>query len=316
MTVPGSQHAARPRPTGRLWAAVAFALALVGTAATAIALAAPDTPPSAPAASDPPPPLPEGATALPPPTVTAVPAAASICGLPDVLAGLAAGDDGAVIAASGGAFAFRQAIAAGSAPCIPLADPAHVWVVVNKQRPCDPIDFSPSGLGLPAGVRNLGDTELRVDAGADLAQLLAASATAGAGEVGLDSGFRSFSMQRSTYNAQVRARGVAGADLISARPGFSEHQTGLAADVVACAGGCGSIEEFAATAQGAWIAAHAWEHGWIVRYEDGQTPVTGYQPEPWHLRYVGRELARAYHDGGFRTLEEFFGLPAAPGYAP
>ena len=52
-----------------------------------------------------------------------------------------------------------------------------------------------------------------------------------------------------------------------------------------------------------------------MRYQDGQTPITGYQPEPWHLRYIGPELARAYHDGGFRTLEEFFGLPAAPDYA-
>ena len=111
-------------------------------------------------------------------------------------------------------------------------------------------------------------------------------------------------------------RGQAGADLISARPGFSEHQTGLAADVVACAGGrCGAIEQLAGTPQGAWVAEHAWEHGYIVRYQDGQTPITGYQPEPWHLRYIGPDLARAYREGGFRTLEEFFGLPAAPDYA-
>ena len=60
--------------------------------------------------------------------------------------------------------------------------------------------------------------------------------------------------------------------------------------------------------------AHAWEFGWIIRYEDGYTPVTGYSPEPWHLRYIGPELAAAYHDGGWHTLEEFFGLAAAPGY--
>ena len=66
--------------------------------------------------------------------------------------------------------------------------------------------------------------------------------------------------------------------------------------------------------QGQWIVAHGWEYGWITRYEDGYTPVTGYSPEPWHLRYIGPELARAYHDGGWHTLEEFFGLPAAPTY--
>jgi hypothetical protein len=68
------------------------------------------------------------------------------------------------------------------------------------------------------------------------------------------------------------------------------------------------------TAQGAWVAANAWRFGFIVRYEDGQTAITGYEAEPWHLRYIGPELAQVYHDGGFHTLEDFFGLPAAPGY--
>ena len=63
-----------------------------------------------------------------------------------------------------------------------------------------------------------------------------------------------------------------------------------------------------------WLAAHSWEFGWIARYEDGHTQTTGYRPEPWHLRYVGCELARAYHDGNWHTLEDFFALPAAPGY--
>jgi len=70
----------------------------------------------------------------------------------------------------------------------------------------------------------------------------------------------------------------------------------------------------AATAQGQWVLAHAFEYGWIVRYEDGGTPVTGYLPEPWHLRYIGPDLAREYHDGGWHTFEEFFGLEPASGY--
>ena len=82
----------------------------------------------------------------------------------------------------------------------------------------------------------------------------------------------------------------------------------------ACAGACGSLDGLAATPQGQWVAEHAWEHGWIVRYVDGATPVTGYLPEPWHLRYVGPELAKAYHDGGWTSLEEFFGLGPAPDY--
>ena len=109
---------------------------------------------------------------------------------------------------------------------------------------------------------------------------------------------------RASRRPTSRARG----------PGFSEHQSGLAGDVVACAGGCGTLDDLAATAQGQWIVAHSWEYGWVTRYEDGYSPITGYSPEPWHLRYIGPELARAYHDGGWHTLEEFFGLPAAPTY--
>ena len=85
--------------------------------------------------------------------------------------------------------------------------------------------------------------------------------------------------------------------------------------MVACgAGGCGGLDDLAGTAQGDWVAEHAWEYGFIVRYEEGFTGVTGYVPEPWHLRYVGTDLARHYHEGGWHTLESFFGLPAAPDY--
>ena len=135
-----------------------------------------------------------------------------------------------------------------------------------------------------------------------------------AGEVALESGFRSFDAQQRTYARHVAERGSA-ADLVSARPGHSEHQSGLAADVVGCAGGCGTFDDFAASPQGQWVAANSWEYGWIVRYVEGASDVTGYSPEAWHLRYVGPELARAYHEGSWTSLEEFFGLPAAPNYA-
>jgi D-alanyl-D-alanine carboxypeptidase len=143
-----------------------------------------------------------------------------------------------------------------------------------------------------------------------------AAADAGAGELALESGDRSYATQSATYAGHVADRGVEGADLVSARPGFSEHQSGLTVDVVPCdEASCATIDDLAASPQGAWIAEHAWEHGWIVRYTEGRTDVTGYAPEPWHLRYIGVDLARAYHEGGWTTLEEFFGLPAAPGYA-
>jgi len=253
---------------------------------------------------------------LPSPTMEATAAGGALCDDPAFAEVLASGDDAAVIAAAGGAEAFRSAVAAGAAPCIPLDDPNRTWVVVNKQRPFSPIDFGPSPLALPEGVKSLSGGELRTDAATALSAMVGAARDAGVGDLAMESGYRSYSTQQSTYRGHVNDRGVAGADLVSARPGFSEHQSGLGADVVACGtSGCGSLDDLAATPQGAWVAEHAWEHGWIVRYLDGRTDVTGYLPEPWHLRYVGPELARAYHDGGWTTLEEFFGLPAAPGYA-
>ncbi|WP_324012811.1 M15 family metallopeptidase [Microbacterium sp. JZ37] len=229
-------------------------------------------------------------------------------------AAAAAGDAAAVVAAFGGAEEFREAAAEG-ASCIRLDDPTQPWVVVNKQRPVNPIDYAPEVM-VPAGTRSLVGGGLRPDAAAALDALVADAAASGAGDVALQSGYRSYQTQVSTFQGQIGALGEEGAEAISARPGFSEHQLGLAADVVACtSGSCGTIYDIAGTPQGDWIVENAWRHGWIVRYESGHTDTTGYNPEPWHLRYIGVELAQAYHEGGYHTLEEFFGLPAAPDYA-
>ncbi len=252
---------------------------------------------------------------LPVPTVEQTPVSTDICTKPAVIAALDAGDDAAAIEAAGGAEWFRIAVAEGGAECIDHADPTRVWVVINKTRPYDPVDYWPADLMFPDGVRSLEVASLRKEASAAFTEMVTAAREAGAGEIGLLSAFRSFQSQTSTYGRHVDSRGVEGADLVSARPGYSEHQSGLSADVVPCAGPCGSLDDLAATPQGEWIAAHAWEYGWIVRYVDGATDVSGYLAEPWHLRYIGRDLARAYHDGGWTTLEEFFGLPPAPHYA-
>ncbi|MGW9112287.1 M15 family metallopeptidase [Microbacterium sp. NPDC055683] len=222
-------------------------------------------------------------------------------------------DVAAMVAAFGGGEQLRAAAAAG-AECLPLDDPGWSWVVVNKQRAVSPVDYAPAVI-LPAETPSLVGGGLRADAAAALDALVGAAADAGAGDVALQSGYRSYATQVSTFGGQVGSLGREGAEAISARPGHSEHQLGLAADVVACAnGGCGTIYEIEGTTQGDWIVENAWRHGWIVRYESGRTETTGYDPEPWHLRYIGVELAEAYHEGGFHTLEEFFGLPAAPDY--
>lgn len=251
---------------------------------------------------------------LPVPVVEQEPISIDICGDPAVISALEASDDEAAVVAAGGGEWFRLAVATGDAPCVDLADPTRIWVVVNKTRQFDPVDYWPADMMFPEGVRSLEGGSLRADASAALTAMVTRAREAGVGEIALLSGFRSYQSQMATYGRHVDARGVEGADLVSARPGYSEHQSGLSGDVVACAGPCGSLDDLALTAQGEWVAAHSWEFGWIVRYVDGATDVTGYLGEPWHLRYIGPELARAYHDGGWTSLEEFFGLPPAPGY--
>ena len=248
-------------------------------------------------------------------TPQAIAAIVDACDLPGVAGALGDGDDAGVIAAMGGATALREAVLSGSAPCIDLSDPTHVWMVVDKSRPYHPLDFAPAQLTRVKDMRVLNEGILRTDVGVALTELVAAARIDGAGQIAITSGYRSYANQRTEYAGQVASKGRKAADAVSARPGFSEHQSGLAADVVACAkGGCSSIEKLGSTAQGRWLAANAWRYGFVVRYERGQTGTTGYSPEPWHIRYVGVALARAYHEGGFHTLEEFWGLPASPDY--
>ena len=103
---------------------------------------------------------------------------------------------------------------------------------------------------------------------------------------------------------------------MSARPGYSEHQTGMAMDILDTVSGCSTDGRcFAATPAYAWLQQNAYRFGYVLRYPDGGTPVMGYEFEPWHWRWVGVPLATELHSTGIPTLEEFFGLPAAPGYA-
>lgn len=250
-----------------------------------------------------------------PPVKVAATTAADPCADSSVQQAIANGDDAATIAAFGGGAAFREAVVAGNAPCISLSDPARLWVVVNKSSPLNPPEYEPTDLASVPLQMTTPSGRVRTDVAAAVGEMADAAVAAGVGRIGANNGYRSYGLQVTTYGSHVRSQGQAEADAGSARPGHSEHQTGLALDVVACGTGCGGLDGFGATAQSDWVAAHAWEYGFIVRYEQVGTPVTGYAPEPWHLRYVGVDLAAAYHEGGFHTLEEFFALPAAPDYA-
>lgn len=259
----------------------------------------------------------------PPPAASALPvpqrsdklqAAPTLCELPEVQAALAAGEDSSVIAAAGGGEGFRQVVMSGQAPCIDLQDPRHVWFVVNKTMPMKPIDFTPYDWVAPAGMPLGNLAAARTDIAPTLTAMSDASVAAGAGRIGVQNGFRGYSVQQRIHAQKVAQLGRDEGERLAARPGYSEHQSGIAVDVFGCTPGCSSSEAFGGTSTYTWVVEHGWEYGWIVRYEEGQTAITGYRPEAWHLRYIGPELGRAYHEGGFHTLEEFFGLPAAPGY--
>ena len=120
------------------------------------------------------------------------------------------------------------------------------------------------------------------------------------------SGYRSYKYQERLYNNYTAVSGVVGADTYSARPGHSEHQTGVCFDLNTV------NDSFANTNEGKWIDQNAAHYGFIIRYPKGKEHITGYQYESWHLRYVGEELAKElYQDGNWLTLEEYYGISSS-----
>ena len=193
-----------------------------------------------------------------------------------------------------------------------------IWVVINKQRQISPLRYKPENLVFPAfprpKVQNPFGLQLREEAALATVELAAAMRAAGKGTLILNSGFRTYKTQKSLYERTKAARGLAIAEKLSARPGHSEHQLGLAADFSARGQGCVILVCFGNTDAGRWLADNAHEYGFILRYSKGYKPVTGFQYEPWHFRYVGVELAMEMKTKGIKTLEEFWELESAPDY--
>ena len=193
-----------------------------------------------------------------------------------------------------------------------IDDPNSLWVVANKLRPLNPLDYEPPLALVP--IDYVYEPYLRPEA-ADAAVQMFAAFTAETGlKMQSQSSYRSYSSQEGVYAGWVAQLGQEAADLTSARPGHSEHQTGLSIDVSALPANCTLDQCFGETPQGQWLAANGWKYGYVVRYPNGYTAITGYEYEPWHMRYVGLELAAELHTTGIMTLEEFFGLPPAPTY--
>ncbi len=187
-------------------------------------------------------------------------------------------------------------------------DPASLWVIVNKQHPIDPLEFEPDDLVTVAGA------QVRAIVAEDLRALLDAARADGV-PIGLRTGYRSYGNQ-AAIRADVASRNGTGyADRYSARAGHSEHQTGLAVDIHSpTRPGCDLKSCFPDTVEAAWVAQHAVEYGFVIRYTPENTAVTGFSPEGWHLRYVGRELAVWLTANGVTSLEEAFGVTGGPDY--
>lgn len=192
-----------------------------------------------------------------------------------------------------------------------IDSPSSIWVVVDKRRPLRPKSWVPPDLVVPA-VPHTNVPQLRKVAQPALVRMFAAAKRDGITLVSL-SAYRSSATQRSIFDRNLAALGRETTLKLTAKPGFSEHQTGLADDI-----GDGSACDlqvcFESRPAARWLSANSWRYGFIQRYPPGATHITGIQVEPWHFRYVGKSLAREMRRTGVNTLERFFRLPPAPTY--
>lgn len=119
------------------------------------------------------------------------------------------------------------------------------------------------------------------------------------------SAYRSYERQKQIYNNNVRNRGTEKTDKVSAVPGSSEHQTGLSIDVSCNSVGCSLETSFGKTPEGKWLKKNCYKYGFVIRYPQNKSDITGYSYEPWHIRYVGKNLAEHLYKNKL-TLEEYY----------
>lgn len=187
-----------------------------------------------------------------------------------------------------------------------VTNPSDLLVLVNKERSL-PADYVPEGL-MPPDIpfyfsENIEKRWLRPDAAAAIEEMFAAAEADGIKLVGA-SAYRSYDTQVGLFRRYVNQYGEEEASRFSARPGQSEHQTGLTIDVYHAQITNGLEESFAETPEGMWVAENAHKYGFIIRYPQGKEDITGYTFEPWHLRYVGTTVAQQLYETGL-TLEEY-----------
>jgi zinc D-Ala-D-Ala carboxypeptidase len=192
-----------------------------------------------------------------------------------------------------------------------ITQPDSITVLVNKQFAL-PKNYEPGDLvfpDVPFIFKEKSDKrKMRTIAAKALEKLFAGAAKDEIQLAGA-SAYRSYAVQKQLFNSYVKQDGEKKALTYSAIPGTSEHETGLAIDVSGIDGKCAAQDCFAGTKEAIWLGNHAAEYGFIVRYPKGKEAITGYNYEPWHLRYVGVEISKeiAFNNS---TLENY--LNAVP----
>lgn len=190
-----------------------------------------------------------------------------------------------------------------------IDEPGSLWWIVNKKRPL-PDGYVPPDLVTPNVTINTkksqAENQLRSDTASALEALFSSAKSAGHNLM-LASGYRSTELQTVYYNGLIASSGQAAADRLSAKPGTSEHQTGLSLDVARADRHLYLEQTFGKDPAGVWLAEHVHEYGFIIRYPEGKESSTGYDYEPWHIRFVGKELAIELKNKQ-QTMEEFFDI--------
>lgn len=188
---------------------------------------------------------------------------------------------------------------------MPHQDPTDILILVNKQNraPAVPVtlvkpDVTPTRESVAENIY------MRPEAASALEALFEGAAEAGL-TLYATSGYRSYSTQKAIFDRKAAERGEQAANRSVAKPGYSEHQTGLAMDIEGeTTLGTGLTEAFGESPEGIWVAEHCHEYGFIIRYPKDKTNITGYIYEPWHIRYVGVEAATEITELGV-TFEEY-----------
>ena len=174
----------------------------------------------------------------------------------------------------------------------PVVDPESITALVNKFFYLEE-DFS------PPTIVEIDSSMLRKEAADAVDQLINVAAVGGF-RLWVQSGYRSFTVQKTLYENYSASDGQETADTYSARPGHSEHQLGLAVDFNTI------TDAFGESPEGRWVADNSWQFGYIMRYTKENTEITQFRPEPWHFRYIGKERAAHFKDIKMTSYEEYW----------